>query len=164
LGGGKFLAIKLRKIKAGFTLSELIIAMLFSSIMIIGTLGFSYYSQLNVQKADLYNTSVEIAELVLNDWQAAGGASSYDPIKSLSDKLDITVSETSLCGLENILGSYQVALNGNVFLLTLSHREPVEDKPKLINVVVDWVEEYRSWELSDSRQSIKLSKYIANSK
>jgi len=153
----------LHKNKAGFTLSELIITMLFGSIMIIGTLGFSYYSRIDVQKADQYNTSVEIAELVLNDWKAAGGDSSYDPVESLSGQLDITHSDTSLSGLENILGSYTVVIDGNAFLLTLSHRNPVGDKPRLISVVVDWVEESETWELSDCRQFVKLSGYVANS-
>jgi len=137
--------------------------MLFGSIMILGTLGFSYYSRIDVQKADLYSTSVEIAELVLNDWKAAGGDSGYDPVESLSGQLDITNSNTSLSGLENILGSYIVIIDGNEFVLTLSHRNPVGDKPKLINVVVDWVEEFRTWELNDCRQFVKLSGYVANS-
>lgn len=137
--------------------------MLFGSIMIIGTLGFSYYSRIDVEEADLYNTSVEIAELILNDWKAAGGIDNYDPVVSLSGQLEITDSDTSLSGLENILGSYIVVLDGNPFLLTLSHRIDAENKPKLINVVVDWIERPQSWESQDPRRYIKLSGYVANS-
>jgi len=65
------LNVRTLKSGSGLSIAELVIAMLFSSIMIVGTLGFSYYSKLDIHKAELYNSSVGIAELLLNDWKAA---------------------------------------------------------------------------------------------
>lgn len=146
--------------RGGFTLNELIIAMLFGAIMILGTLGFSYYSRLDVQKSDFHTTSVEIGELILNDWQAAGGISSYDPVESLAGQLNITPTENTISWLENTLGSYVVLHDGNTFYLTLSYRNSTDNEPKVINVVVDWIEQSRSWEGGDPRRFVKLSGYV----
>lgn len=155
------MSFKTHKSGAGLSIIEVVIAMLFASIMIVGTVGFSYYSQLNVHKAEVYNSSVGAAELFLNDWKAAGGASNYDPIQRLSGQMEITQTEPGESRLENLLGGYHVEVNGNLLRVTLSYTEASERVPKALNVVVDWDEQHDKWGTYDPRGYVKLSCYVA---
>ncbi|MFA5424437.1 MAG: hypothetical protein WC374_11340 [Phycisphaerae bacterium] len=154
--------VRTLKSGSGLSIAELVIAMLFSSIMIVGTLGFSYYSKLDIHKAELYNSSVGIAELLLNDWKAAGGVSNYDPLQSLAGQLEITQTEPGITGLTNLLGSYHVIVNEDVLRVTLSYKEATASEPKTLNVVVDWVERHDAWDTCDPRGFVKLSCYVAD--
>ena len=146
--------------KNGFTLTELSIAMVFAIIIILGTISFSYYSRLDTDKSNLHNVSVGLAELILNDWRASGGSNTYDPVNSFTNYFPIAPTDAGSNRLDNLLGSYMIMLDDNDYRITLSYRNSTDESPKVLNVVVDWVEKSNDWDGSDPRGFVKLSGYV----
>ena len=134
--------------------------MVIAAVAILGTFGFTYYGRLDVRKAELTNTSLRTAELLLNDWKATGGSAAYDPIQSFSNQFTISQSFVGPEGLESLLGRYDVLIDGNTYRVTLSYRDAADDMPKVLNVVVAWLEDSGVLDATDSRRFVKLSAYV----
>ncbi|MBN1795631.1 MAG: hypothetical protein JW804_03070 [Sedimentisphaerales bacterium] len=156
------MSFRLNRFERGFTLIEASVSICVAMVMILGTLGFSYYSSLNAHKADTQNKAVRLAGLILDDWKSMGGIKTYNPAIRFTDQFTILESDVGPDGLPDLLGRYDVILDEANFYITLSYKEAVDDQPKALNIVVAWVEKESSWDSSDPRRFIKLTGYVAN--
>ena len=135
--------------------------MTFGVVMILGTLGFSYYGRLDAQKASVQNEAIRIAGLLLDDWKAHGGSAAYDPATSLAELFTLSPTDSGPGGLTNVLKRFDLSHEDKNFQITISSRPPIKDTTKVLNVVVAWVENKAMLNSEDPRKYVKLSGYIA---
>ena len=142
--------------KTGFTLIEVMVAMVVIIIGVMGAMGFRYYCVLDAKKADVQMTAARIATLLLEDWKGMGGLA-YVPNTSLPSSSGLTVAAIATTGPvavfpSSILNntSYHVVCNVNAssiihYYVTLSSAATL---PRTLNVSVGWCSNYNAGTLS----------------
>ena len=58
--------------KSGFTLTELIVAMLILSILSVGALGYQYVAARDVRSAEAQAAAARLAKMILDGWKGLG--------------------------------------------------------------------------------------------
>lgn len=67
------------KVKNGFTLTELMVAMVLIAIAAVGTLDYQYHAVKHSRIAITQTTATRTAQLLLEDWISAAGSTTYNP-------------------------------------------------------------------------------------
>jgi prepilin-type N-terminal cleavage/methylation domain-containing protein len=67
------------RVKKGFSLIEVMVAVLLTCIIALGTLGYRYLSVKHGRTADAQLMAVRIGQLLLEDWKSQAGNADYDP-------------------------------------------------------------------------------------
>ena len=156
--------------KTGFSLIEVMVAMVVIIIGVIGAMGFRYYCVLDAKKADVQITAARIATLLLEDWKGTGG-SAYVPNTSLlsSSGLTVTASATGPVAAfpSSILNntSYHVVCNVNAssiihYYVTLSSAATL---PRTLNVSVGWCSNYKAGTLSTTDRANRVMSFTTYS-
>ena len=141
--------------KTGFSLIEVMVAMVVIIIGVMGAMGFRYYCVLDAKKADVQVTAARIATLLLEDWKGMGGLA-YVPNTSLPSSSGLTVAASTTGPVaafpSSILNntSYHVVCNVNAssiihYYVTLSSAATL---PVTLNVSVGWCSNYKAGTLS----------------
>lgn len=172
----------------GFSLVEIMVAIVILAVVVIAISGYRYYSALDARKADVQITAARLGSYLLNSWKAVGGYSGYsiyeledpgdyDP----GDPNDYNPSDTDPVefgpGLElyfNAPGSavpdgfsaldadsnpnYRIVVNRVNYYTTLSYKDEVGE-PRVLNVCVAWTNDYQTWSDSEPYQSVNLTTY-----
>jgi Tfp pilus assembly protein PilV len=149
--------------KTGFTLVEVMVAMVIIIIGIVGAMGFRYFCVLDAKKADAQITAARIATLLLEDWKGAGGLA-YVPNTNLSSSSGLTVAASSTGPAaafpNSILNntSYHVVCNVNAssiihYYVTLSSAATL---PRTLNVSVGWRNDYKADTLSTTDKTNRV--------
>jgi len=149
--------------KTGFTLIEVMVAMVVIIIGVMGAMGFRYYCVLDAKKADVQITAARIATLLLEDWKGMGG-SAYVPNTSLPSSSGLTVAASATGPAaafpSSILNntSYHIVCNVDAssiihYYVTLSSAATL---PRTLNVSISWRSNYNAGTLSTTDRTNRV--------
>jgi len=169
------------KRRNGFTIIEVIVAMIMLAIIIFGAIAYRYHAALDSKRAEVDILANRIGLLLLESWHGFYGYnpsthtySAYNPVLHLQNTgavigLDITTSAGPARPdvTYNALGSYKITLNeGNnlnyiVFYSTLSSKDAGGSLGMtIINVTVQYSQRGNSAaSLGDCEKTISLTTY-----
>lgn len=119
----------------GFTIIEMMVAILVVGVLVIGTAGYRYYSALDARRAENDATATRIALLLNEGWRGAmdgnGVVTSFNPTKDPT-KLDGIITDFKVATATGsvpstpsgftLLGNYQVTTDNAVYLVTMSYK------------------------------------------
>jgi prepilin-type N-terminal cleavage/methylation domain-containing protein len=104
------------KVSKAFTLIELMMTIAIVVIAVVGTMGYQYYAAKQSQIAFAQTTATRTAQLLLEDWQSTGGATTYDPLQLQFGFSSAPVPSDFTMGLS--LGS---VLNNVIYTITVNN-------------------------------------------
>ena len=120
----------------------------FLLVLVLGTMGFSYYSVLDAKKSDVKSTAARVCSTILEDWKATGGKSTYDAVIAFEDEFDISLkgnkSPGLSAGLSNVTGIYNVLINYTNHTVILWYANASAIEPKMLNVRANWVKTFNN--------------------
>jgi prepilin-type N-terminal cleavage/methylation domain-containing protein len=94
--------------RRGVTLIETAVAIIVIAVCTLGALSYQYHSARQMRIAHCELAATRIGQMVIEDWKAAGGNGSYDPLS-----MDIGFAK-------NVIGSgYNLAIDGTRYYVTL---------------------------------------------
>ena len=157
---------KNKKIRRGLTLVEVTITMVFLIVLVLGTMGFSYYSAMDARKADIKSSAARLCSAILEDWKGTGGRTDYDAVDSFGTLLDISEigdkDKVDFSSISNMAGLYHAEVNHANYYIVLWYENPTSVKPQTLNVRVSWMQSYSTWDDSGPKDSVTLSTYVEN--
>lgn len=145
---------------AGITFIEVMIALVFGLIMIVGTIGFSYFGRLNAHRSNIQATAARLSSAVLESWKANGGRDTYDLEETLGSDFVIVGSYQGPAGFDDVVGLYEIDLDNTTYYITLTYKAADGDTPKMINVAVAWTQDRAEWAKSNFQKIVKQTAYI----
>lgn len=159
----------LGKNRSGFTLIEIMVAIIVIVVGVLGAMMYRYHTAINARKADVKIASARIGLMLLEGWNGMGGNlysdpnNTYDPVGQFSST-ELTIrAGTGPGGLTDEFGSYRIEAKGvrvNYFA-TLSSQD-VTDQPRVLNVHIAWSHNYGADSLPGEYRSTKLTTYVDN--
>lgn len=142
------MSVKRIKRSKGFSLVEVMVAILILSVAVIGASGYRYYAALDARKADMQMTAARLALMLCESWRGLKGDENYDPANHFGSDLQIVTIEqysgtyVAPSGF-NTLGTYRVTLNNLPCQMTMSWRD-VASGLRALNVIVGWPQQTSS--------------------
>jgi prepilin-type N-terminal cleavage/methylation domain-containing protein len=149
--------------RKGFTILEIMIAVVICLVAITGTAAHRYGACLNARQADFHSTAVRTALLFCEGWNGMRGTASFNPISAFSADADIVESDGPEApdGFTPI-GSYRVALDGYSYYVTLSSQNISTDL-RVLNIAVNWDPTGRNTgNIEDAIKLYQLTTYVEN--
>jgi len=153
----------------GFSLIEVMVAILILSVAVIGTSGYRYYTALDARKADMQATAARVALMLCESWRGVKGDENYDPTSHFGSELQITtIADSDIIYVApngfTALGYYQILLNNFPCHMTMSWQD-VSSGLRALNVIVAWPQRAsynQSYVLSDdtSEKTFRLTTYV----
>lgn len=133
------------KSAAGFTLVEIMIAIVILTVAVIGTSNFRYYAAADARKAGIHIMAARIGLLLCENWRGVMGDETFDPVTSFSSELTITedlfVTESEKdeyqLGGFTFLGRYKVVVNNINYYVILLWKD-VSTGLRALNITVAW--------------------------
>jgi type II secretory pathway pseudopilin PulG len=151
------------KIKNGFTIVEVTVAITVLIIAILGTSAFQYHSALSARRADLYTTSARAALLLCEGWTGTGGNINFAPVSMFAPDVNIveSVGPTKPTDFTK-LGSYKIRLEGCDYFATMSWKNLNADL-RALNVIVSWDQFGKGKSgFANANKSYRLTTYVEN--
>ena len=146
----------------GFSLINILIALVVLVVAILGTSNFRYYCVLDAQKAAARTTAARVGLMLCESWRGLGGDETYDPAAHLGSALKITTGTSGPAKPADftLLGNYTVTLNGSYYYTTLSWKD-VSTGLRALNTVVAWAQRSQgvSTSFSSADKTFKLTTY-----
>ncbi len=133
----------------GFTLIEIMVAMVIVTIAALGTMGYQYYAVSQQRLANAEMNATRIGQLVLEDWKSAviqGMGATYDP-----SALQMGVTKIST-------DRYSITVDSLPMRLYLQ-LSTVSGNLKQIKVTLSWRKDYLSGSTGSDDPSIVLVTY-----
>jgi len=154
---------KTRKIQfyvAGFTLVEIMIAILAIMITVLGVSGFRYQAALDTRKADTHILAYRTGLMLCEGWSGANGSLSFDPASDFTPMLTICSSGSGPEAPSGFtaLGSYKIVINNLIYYATLSWQE-LSTGLRSLNVIVCWDQRGESDAYADADKTCNLTTY-----
>ena len=108
----------------GFSMVEVIVAMLVISITVLGTMSMQYHSALDTQRAEVNANAPRIAILLTEAWRGSSGRDTFDPITLFGSDLNIQADKgpPSPTGFL-LLGNYKLNMEDVNYFITLSYQD-----------------------------------------
>ena len=123
--------------EGGFSLIEVMVAMVALAVIALGTLSYRYYAALHSRIALTQMTATRTGQLLIDDWKSTGGSATYNPADL---NLDFTDSD---------IGSndYGIAVDNLPMYITLAYDDVEHDDEAQITlreilVTVHWRSDY----------------------
>jgi len=159
----------------GFSLIEIMAALLVLAVAVIGASGYRYYAALDSRKANEQVAAARIGLLLCETWRGVKGESSYDPIAQLGSELAIVPSDYEYVDPYYaytsegffLLGAYSVTVENTSYEAVLAWKD-VSAGLRSLNVVVAWSPQGKSINADqyttdpDSYKLFKLTTYVPN--
>lgn len=145
---------------AGLTLVEVVIALLFGLIMIMGTIGFSYFGSLDAHRSNVQVTAARLSAAILESWKANGGRDTYNPEQILGSDFVIYSTNQGPTGFDDVLGLYEIDLDNTTYYATLSYKPATAGIPKMLNIAVAWTQDRAQWNQSNSQKLVRQTAYM----
>jgi len=123
----------------GFTLIDVMIAMLILLIISLGILTYRYTAALNILKAKEHLTAADLAATLIETWQGVNGSETFDPETTLSTDLSISsgTGQDEPAGY-TLLGKYDIQDDNKTYQLTLSWKD-IDASLRELNVIITWL-------------------------
>ena len=149
--------------KKAFTIIEVMLAIAILLVAVLGTSAFRYSAALNARRADLQTTASRTALLLCESWSGVGGSATFNPEAVFVADINIIshTGPTEPLGF-NVLGSYQIVMEGNHYYATLSWID-IAPELRALNVIVNWDQaDTGTHDVSQADRSYQLTTYIEN--
>ncbi len=165
------MTVKRHKSAAGFTLVEIMGAILILLVAALGASAYRYHATLDTRKAAARAGAARICLLLCESWRGVKGIETYNPTAYFGSDLAITTI-TDSSGLEyqykdagfTLLGGYTVVANGINYYALLSWKD-ISTGLRALNAVVAWSPVGQSSTTVDYyayKNSFKLTTYTSN--
>lgn len=153
----------------GFTLTEVMISILIVMVLATGAMGYQYNSTRDVKISEVQATASRIAMLLLEGWKGQQGDTAFDPVAVFDEEMAIQTSTFGPDAPDNsdgvpltTLDSYEVALRGVYYFVTLSYELQSASEPMLLNATVAWRRDYTQDELEGDEQFVRYSTFLVS--
>ena len=150
----------------GATLVEIMIATVVVLVVVMGIMGYRYYSALDAKKAEVRAAAGRISLLLLEGWKGTGGATDYDPESAFESEFLISLSAigpsvpTDFSGtFFNLLNSYEIIIDNVYYYTTLAYLDETATEPQMLNICTAWRHNYQQGSVSDTDKSVRLTTY-----
>ena len=145
-----------RTITVGFTLPEVMVAVLITIVLALGTLGYQYQGVKHSRYSQAQITATRIGQILLEDWKSTGGDSNYDP-EELG--LGFTTPDSGE------FGSCVITIDNQSFFMLLEHSDVDQDTVagvtlRRITVTSKWRRDFTRAAVSSTDPSISLTTYV----
>ncbi len=142
--------------RTGLSLVEVMLAVVITSVIAIGTLGYQYLSIKHSRASEAQSLATRIGQLLLEDWKSVGGIDDYDP-ESL--QLGFIAPEA------DEYGDYTIALGNIQFYIQKQLTDVEQDVAagvtlRQISVTVRWRRDYTRGALTASDPVLNLTTYV----
>ncbi len=129
-----------RRYLTGLTLIEIMLAILVLAVMVIGTAGYRYYSELDARKAVKQANAARIALTLLENWRGRIGNTDSATLAALTVGLtDVgATGQTLPTGYTQFGNCYQAQLDGVNYYLTMSYNPTIKSGLKVLHVAIVW--------------------------
>jgi prepilin-type N-terminal cleavage/methylation domain-containing protein len=147
--------------RTGFSIVEVVVAIVVIAVAVVGTSGFRYHSTLDWRRAERHTIAARVALLLSESWRGDRGRETYDPVSHLSSNLDIEAGEgpDAPTGY-TALGSYTVTVNAMTCYATMAWQDT--DDLRTLNVQVVWSQRGEGdGGINDADKSFALTTYAA---
>lgn len=140
--------------RSGFSLLELVLAILILSILSVGTLGYQYLATRMALRANAEITATRTARYILDNWKKTGGDENFD-IESLDTDFK-EIPKTS---------QYTATINKLPMTTELYWKDIEEDTLSMttirqIQVTVRWKSDYSTSQVTSSDPSFIMATYV----
>jgi prepilin-type N-terminal cleavage/methylation domain-containing protein len=142
--------------RRGLSLIEVMLAIVITSVIAIGTLGYQYFSIKHSRASDAQYLATRIGQLLLEDWKSTGGADDYDP-ESLQLGFESPENDE--------FGDYMINLGNIPFFVQLQFDDVDQDDAadvtlRQISVTVRWRRDYTRGALTGADPFLTLTTYV----
>jgi type II secretory pathway pseudopilin PulG len=158
-----------RRVRLGFTLTEVMISILIIMILVTGAMGYQYMSTRDVKISEVQAGAGRVAMLLLEGWKGQQGDTAYDPVSVFTGEMTIQSSATGPGVPDNavgaplsLLGSYEVLLSNVYYYVTLSYENASASEPMLLNATVTWMSDYSQGVLSGDEPFVRYSTFLVS--
>ncbi len=142
--------------KKGFSLLEVLIAIVIICIVAVGPIGFHHINIKQGRIADAQFLALRIGQMLVEDWKSASGDADYDPA---SLQLGFIAPDTEE------QGNYVIIVDRIPFYITMRHSD-VETNPaagitlRRITVTVKWRSDYARGAIRSQDPSLTFDTYV----
>lgn len=153
----------------GFTLVEIMVAIVILMVAVIGTSNFRYYAAADARKAGAHIMVARIGLLLCENWRGVLGDETYDPVASFGSDLDITkslyVTEAEEEEYESdgftFLGRYEIVVNNVNYYAILTWKD-VDTELRALSVTIAWSQRGEiGASLADADKLFRLTTYTS---
>lgn len=154
---------------SGFTLVEIMAAIVILMVAVLGTSAFRYTAALGARRADAQTTAARIGLLLTESWRGTSDPNTFDPTDLANgfseSTLEINSGSVSIeapAGF-TVLGTYRIAANDFGYDAVLSWKDVSGGGLRALNVIVAWDQrgsgsEYQRY----PDKSFELTAYVTN--
>jgi len=158
-----------KRLAAGLTFVEILIAAVVLLIALLGTSTFRYNAALGVRKAELQTTAARTALLLCEAWQGLAEPNDFEPDADLPEGSGITIVDIGTEAADfsapdgfTLHGVYRVTADDVDYYAVLSWRD-IAAGLRALNVVVAWNQRgYSDDDGAAPDKSFALTTYISN--
>jgi prepilin-type N-terminal cleavage/methylation domain-containing protein len=145
----------------GFTLVEIMIAILLASVVILSATAFRYASALDVRKSDIQSTGARIALALLEGWRTSSSPVAYDPVAFHGATMAISTGASGPPTPSGFtaLGIYDIVSNRVHYYARLSYRARTGTDPLMLNVSVGWKPQGAAGDVSTQGHYFRTTSY-----
>jgi hypothetical protein len=145
---------KLKRIR-GVSLVEVMLAITITFIGFLGTTSYRYQASFDAKKADIQNSSSQIALLLVEDWRGIKGSDTFNPVSHFSSALTIekTNSGPAKDADFTLLGNYKITADLVDYYITLSWKD-MQPSLKALSVIIAYSQ--RGEEILDADEGDKI--------
>ena len=142
--------------RTGLSLIEVMLAIVITSVIALGTLGYQYLSIKHSRASDAQFLATRIGQLLLEDWKSVGGDDDYDP-ESLQLGFDSPEPDE--------FGDYTIDLGNIQFFIQMQfndveHDDAADITLRQISVTVRWRRDYTRGALTSADPVLNLTTYV----
>ena len=153
-----------RRIRSGFTLTEVMISILIIMVLATGAMGYQYNSTRDVKISEVQAGATRIAMLLLESWKGQQGDTSFDPVGVFGGDMALQTSTVGPAAPDSVsltlLDSYEMSLAGVYYYITLSYGQDTVAEPMVLNATVAWRRDYIQGTLHGNEQRVCYSTYV----
>ncbi len=150
-----------RRFRRGFSITDVIVAMLVVAIAVIGTISLRYQSSMDAKRAEVAMPASRLALMMVETWRGFAGSETFNPVTSLSS--DITIENSggpTAPGGFTLLGTYKVQLNNVEYYTALSYKD-INASLRALNVQIEWEQKgAEQATANESDKSFALTVYV----
>lgn len=150
----------------GFSLLELVIAIVIVMVLAVGGLSYLYHSNVGAKKAEVQATAARMASLLVHSWKGNGGSPTFNPVTAYETEFTITDSPSGppaaipdYAGTFTLLGNYHIVIDNVNYYAAMSYSPATASHPLVLSVCVAWRVNYAAGAISENDPSVRLSVY-----
>lgn len=149
--------------RCGFTLVEIMAALVILAVAVLGASGYRYYAALDARKAAMQAGASRVATLLCESWRGVEGDESYDPAHNFGPYIEIEGDKDSKEAPPDgftLLGRYVVLVDQTSYHAVLSWND-IRPGLRALNVTVAWAQPRQGAGAAGTDKALKLTTYTS---